>query len=542
MAEASLRNYSIGIEKLQTLSDAYEAISRKSFLHFVRGLIIPSVSGPKLFELVMADFQKKFFEDVAPSLHAVRDGMMPPKRRFWLERTKKTSKDADVSICLLWLMAFTERPLLGQVCAASSDQAAIIEDRATSVLHYNPWLREYVEIIQRVIRSKTMPRETKVQIEATGSAGAAQGPTPDILVLNELVHVDRWDVMKAHMNNAAGVPQGVVIVATNAGIKGTPAEVWRNNALKNPERWRTHLWTLRAPWLSEEDMEDARRLDPIGTEFARLWLGKWVSGMGDAVDEASIDRCFVHDAPVEVPERGWRYLMGLDLGVSKDHAAVALLGLNDLESRLRVGQVRGYVPSVPNDKGVLEVDCDLVENDLYDMARRFRAEEVGYDPAAGGSFMAQRLRKRGINMKEMTFASPVNQTRMATAFVTSVKAGKLECYEDPEGRLRRDFGKFNIEHKPPSKYKLTATSDEHGHADVGVALVITLPRAVEILGWVPMLSSGDDLIDTNEEDLSEEEMEGMPDELREIYEMGTDDEDLYWKQNRPKISELEEGW
>lgn len=532
MSEVSstTNHYRIDTARANAVDRLYQKISKDSFLAFARGLVIPSAHGPKLFELVMADFQREFFESVAPSLHAVRDGSMPGRRRFWLERTKKTSKDNDVAVCLLWLVAFAERPLLGQVCAANSDQASIIEDRAAALLHYNPWLREHVEIIQRVIRSQRLSREIRIQIEATSTAGAAQGPTPDILILNELVHVDRWEVMKAHMNNAAGVPRGVVIVATNAGIKGTPAEVWRNNALKQKDQWTTHIWSRRAPWISEADMADAKRLDPIGAEYARLWLGRWVSGVGNAVDEGSIDNCFRLPGPLVSPETGWRYVAGLDLGVSHDHAGIAVLGVNEKEQKIREAWIRGYAPSVPNDKGVLEVDCDEVERMCYELFKTFHIEYFGYDPAAGGSFMAQRLRKRNVPMREMTFASTTNQTKMAVAFVTIVKDGKLECYEDPEGRLRRDFGKFNIVHKPPSRYKLEAISDEHGHADVGVALVIPLPHAVEMLGGSQRLLPEDVIAEGMDEDLTEEEVKEMPDELREIYEL---DDGPRRKQQRP---------
>lgn len=513
-------------EEVQRVEAAYQKKSKDSFVTFVRGLTIPSARGPRMFELVMAGFQREFFDAVAPSLHAVKDGTMPPARRFWLERTKKTSKDADVACCLLWLVAFSERPILVQVCAANSKQAAIIEDRARSILHHNPWLGDHVEIIEREIRSKNLPRVCRVQIEATGSAGAAQGPTPDVLVLNELVHVDRWDVMKAHMNNATGVPQGIVIVATNAGIRGTPAEVWRMNAL-NPHQkiWSCFIWQKKAPWLSDDDMKEAKRLDPIGAEFARLWEGRWISGVGSAVDQDSIDRCFRLDGPLSAPEQGWRYVAGLDLGVSHDHAGIVVLGVNEKEQRIREAWMRGYVPSVPNDKGVLEVDCDRVEEDAYNLWKTFRIEHFGYDPAAGGSFMAQRLRRRSVPMREMTFASAASQTEMAKAFVTVMKDGRLECYEDEEGRMRRDFGKFNIEHKPPSKYKLTAISDEHGHADVGVSLVICLPKAVEMLGGSRGLMPDDDVAVVDDSALSKEEVGGMPQELRDIYEM--DNGNLY---------------
>ncbi len=518
---------------------AYRNASARSFMVFIRGLTIPSAYGPKTFELVMADFQREFFEDIAPSLHALKDGNMPPKRRFWLERTKKTAKDADVAACLIWLMAFTSRPFLGQVCAANSEQAAIIEDRARAILYHNKWLHDYVDIVQRVIRSKQNPNTTKTQIEATGSAGAAQGPTPDILILNELVHVERWDVMKSHMNNAAGVPMGMMIVATNAGIKGTPAEVWRKNALSQTDRWRTHIYTKVAPWVSKEDMEDAKRLDPIGAEYARLWEGRWISGTGSAVNEDEIDRCFRLKGFLQAPESSWRYVAGLDLGISHDHAGLVVLGANEQENRIKEAAMRGYVPSVPNDKGILEVDADLVEADVIRYWQRFRIEWFGYDPAAGGSFMAQRLRRKGVPMREMTFASATNQTLMAVSFVTSIKSERLECYDDPEGRMRRDFGKFNIEHKPPSKYKLTAVSDEYGHADVGVALAICLPKAVAILDGSTRLLSTDVLVEEEDVVLSKDEIEAMPDELREIYEL--ENSVPGYPKNRPLISEMDPG-
>ena len=497
---------------------AYRERSADDFLLFASGLVIPSASGPQLFELCMADFQREFFRAVAPSLHAVRDGKMPPCRRHWMERTKKASKDTDVAVCLLWLMAFSTRPLLVQVCASNNKQARIIEDRAVEIVHENPWLNDRVEILRSCIRSRESPREVRVQIEATGTPGAAQGPTPDLLVLNELVHVDRWPVMEAHMNNADGVPRGVAIISTNAGIKGSKAEGWRNRALANRDRWKVLIWHKRAPWLSVADVAEAKARDPVGSEFARLFCGKWISGLGDAVDEDSIEQCFRADGPLDGPEPGWQYVAGLDLGVSHDHAGVALLGANEGEQRIRVAWLRGWEPSVPNDRGTLEVDSAAVEESCLWLHKTFRMSWFGYDPAAGGSFMAQRLRRSGVPMREMTFSSPKNCTDMAVAFVQAVKDGKLECYEDEGGRLRRDFGKFSIVHKLPSGYKLEAVSDEHGHADVGTALVICLPRAVEMLGGGGGLLPEDVLASGDDSPLRQDEVDDMPLELRDIYD------------------------
>ncbi len=507
------------------IEEEYRRRSADDPLLFARGLVIPSASGPRLFDACIAPFQQECLELLAPSLLAIRDKRMPPRRRFWVERTKKASKDADIAICILWLMAFCKQPVLAQVSAANQQQAGIIKRRAKDLLHYNPWLNALVQIQQNKIPSANGMGETV--IEATGSSGAKQGDTPDLLVLNELVHVDKWGVNETHMNNADGVPRSVVIISTNAGIKGSKAWQWRQNAIQNPDRWTVKLWKGRAPWVSEKDMEDARRRDPVGAEFARLWLGDWISGTGDAVPESEIDRCFRLLGPLDGPEIGWRYVAGLDLGISHDHAGIALLGAHPGEQRVKVARVAGFAPSLPNDQGQLEVDEERVKAECLRLCKHFRIEWFGYDPAAGGSFMAQWLRKQGVPMREMTFASDKNLNEMATRFVQVVKADKLECYEDEEGRLRRDIAKFNIVPRTKGGYRLEAISDASGHADVGTALVVCLPKAVELAG-INVENLADVILhEEHSADLSPEELEAMPEQLRELCDMYDDiSEDL----------------
>ncbi len=497
------------------LSEAYVRACPDDFLLFVGGLHIPAAYGRRLFGSCMQPFQLDCFESIAPTLHALRDGEMPEKQRFWIERTKGAAKDSDLAICLLWLVAFARRPFKCQVVASNSKQAGIVENRAVELLYHNPWLKEYVEIIQRHIRNRKMPREVWVHIEATGTSGQAHGEAPELLVVNELVHVDRWSVVESHMNNADKVAMGAVFVFTNAGIKGTPAEKLRKKALANRSLWTIKIWDKVAPWIRKKFIQDAKDRDPIGSEYARLWEGKWISGMGDAVSQDAIDRCFRLKGPLAKPEPGWLYLMAFDMGETHDHSGTVAIGVNPEEQRIKVARLKGWVPILPNDKGVLEVDADDVERVCLLWAREFAVVWFGYDPAAGGRFIAQRLRKQGIPMFDMTFGSPANQTAMATSFVQVMNNGTLECYDDEEGRMRRDFGKFSIEPKVPVGYKLTAVSDEYGHADVGTALVICLPMAIELMGGLPAFSGP---LVASDEPLSEDELGEMPDDLRDIYD------------------------
>ena len=526
--------------EVERVEGSYRRRSPTDFMMFLHGLTIPSASGPQAFEDCIKPFQSQAFELLGESLTALRAGRKPPRRRFWIERTKKAGKDSDLAICLLWLMAFPTRPMKCQVVACDSEQAGIVVDRAVELLHYNPWLNDHVEIVQRIIRNKQEPRKIWAKIEASDTKGGAHGQTPELLILNELTHSNTvWRAMEDHMNNADGVPHGVVIISTNAGIKGTKAETWKKNAAAHPDRWTILEWKGKAPWVSDEDVLDAKRRDPVGAEFARLWLGKWVSGLGGAVEEASIDQCFVLDGPLSKPEPGWTYVAGLDLGISHDHAGIVVLGANQKEQRIKVARVYGYQPTLLNDNNKREVDLQLVEKACGQLAAQFHIEWFGYDPAAGGSFMAQRLRGRNVPMREVSFSSPKNLDDMATSFVQCVQSAKLECYEDPEGRLRRDFGKFQIQVKARGGgYRLVATSDDWGHADAGTALVVCLPEAVRRAG-VSFVNDSDVVI-YEEFDAMAEPDPDMPSELQEICDM-YDDESMRRREPRSSGAALSFG-
>lgn len=501
-------------KNLKSLVRRYQQRSESNFIHFIEGITIPSATGPCVFGNCMEPFQREFFEAISPSLQAIQTGHKPDARRFWVERTKGASKDADLALCVLWIVAFAHCPTYCQVGAADRDQAAILRSRIKDILHYNLWLDDHVLIQQNHIRGKEGLGYLDIMASDSRSA---HGGTPDFLVLNELVHVDRWEFAETLMSNAAKVPYGVVVIATNAGYKGTEAEKWKENTIKEDGRWSAFVLDKPAPWINEEDVKDEmNRLTP--SKAKRLWEGKWLSGKGDALTEEDIDGVFsAHIRPLLAPETGWRYIAGLDLGVSHDHSGLAVVGVNSQDQRIRVAQLQDWAPN-PNTG---EVDLIDVENTCFAMKQLFNVTWFGYDPTQA-KLMAQRLSRRGVPMQEVSFASPKNQTEMAESLVQVVNSGKLECFEDES--LRRDFGKFFIKEKTYG-YKLEATSDQHGHADVGTALVICLPTALRMLTGGGFALPDDYQFVLDEDPMTDKEVEEMPDVLKGIYDMeGVEDD------------------
>lgn len=505
------------LEEEAEIESAYRLNSEKDFLCFSRGITIESSLGPRVFENCMAGFQRVCFEEIAPSLHDVRYGRMPEIRRWWIERTKKASKDADLAIIMLWLLAFPVRPLYMQVGAADREQASIVKERMLHLLHWNPWLNDHVELVSWEARSKKLlsngSHMARMNIMSSDIAGS-HGGTPDVLIINELSHVRKWEFVENLMDNADGVAQGMVIIATNAGFRGTKAEQWRHNAMKSDE-WCSHYWAKPAPWHSRATIAEAKLRNPI-SRYNRLWMGRWASGHGDALNGDDVDKCFSLRCCLSRPEPGWVYLGGLDLGVSHDHSGLVVLGVNSQEQKIKLAWMKAWEPRKSG-----EVDLIEVEDVCKSMSQLFRLDRLYYDPHQA-KLMAQRLQRAGVPMREMTFSSPTNLTKMATTLLQVVESGKLYCY-DVDGRLWRDFGKFNVVEKTYG-FRLEAVSDEYGHADVGTALVIALPAAVDLLNH-SSFSGEDEMCGVDGVELSEQEISDLPKEFKDIYE-AEDDEDF----------------
>lgn len=500
--------------KTEELAKAYRMASEKKFMVFCRGLIIDSQKGPRIFESVMADFQREAFEELAPNLEAVRNGEMPKKRRFWIERTKKASKDADLAVMVAWLCAFPRRPFYGQIGAADRDQAGIVRDRLSALLVYNPWLNDYIELVGYEIRSKATRADGKplcrIDIKSSDVAGA-HGGTPDILIINELSHITKWEFAENLMDNADGVAQGIVIIATNAGCKGTKPHVWRQNALAS-EEWSVRCLSEPAPWHTLKTVNEARARNPR-SRFLRLWRGLWVSGKGDALNEDDINPLFVLDGPTENPQKGWVYFAGLDLGIKHDHSAIAVIGVNEDTGKIKLCNWKAWDPS---DARGGEVDLQEVEETALILCIHYKTLVLFYDPFQA-KLLAQRLAKN-ITIREFTFQSSTNLSRMASDFLQVVKSRQLQCYDDKDYRVRGDFGKFSLVEKAYG-HRLEAISDETGHADVGSAILIMIPAAVDFLKGAMSTNFAGDLVDTSKGKLTREEINEMPVELRDVYNL-----------------------
>lgn len=197
--------------------------------------------GAARFGDAMADFQRHRFASLVESLLSVAADQKPLIGRHWWEGTKGSSKDSDLAAVVCWLLAFTSRPLRIQIGAADRDQAAEMHKAAAVLLHENPWLSARIVINNyKLICEKTKSEAEIIPADVAGSHGAR----PDVLILNELSHITRWEFAENLADNATKVPLGLVIIATNAGFRNHPAWKWREMA-RTSKRWSFHQFAGR---------------------------------------------------------------------------------------------------------------------------------------------------------------------------------------------------------------------------------------------------------------------------------------------------------
>lgn len=432
---------------------------------FIEDLRLPTPSAPR-FGDAMASFQRTRLRKLVPDLHALVAKEAPPIGKHWWEATKGASKDTDLAAAVIWLLAFARRPLRGQAGAADAKQASEIRLAATEWLSVNPWLQERI-VVQRsaIISPKTGSRLDIL----TADKDTAHGARPDFLVVNELHAIGSQEVAETWVDNADKIPWGVRVIATNAGFQNSWQWKWREIAREGAilGTWFFHKYAEPAPWMSMVKLAESKRRNSA-SRYLRLWQGVWVQGTGDALDPGDVAACVNLKAGVE-PNDKLIFLGGLDLGVRHDHSGFLVVGVEP-QGQIQLALCKSWAPGLGG-----KVDLISVRDEVKAAARKYDIKWLGFDPSQA-ELMAQELEQSGVPMCKVEFRGKMLD-RMARDILQTFRNRKIALYDDPG--LVNDLYRLTIVERSYG-YKLTAISDDTGHADRAIALAITLPLALEI--------------------------------------------------------------
>jgi phage terminase large subunit-like protein len=439
------------------------------FAAFCEDAMIPqSIGGPVRFGSVMAEFQRRLIADLAPSLLAIATGKMPPTTKFWAEMSKGSGKDLVAGLAILWLLMFARRPVRIQLGASDQDQAGETHRSIVGILLCggNEWMAKLIETPNNAIICKTTNSDAEVlAADVQGSHGAVG---VDLLVLNELHAVSKWQFIENLADNASKNPAAVTILLTNAGFKTHPAWRWRENARTSP-LYSFHSVCEPPPWTNPAEIEDARARS-TATRFMRLWYTTWSSGAGDALDDEQIAAAIDSGSqPFTGRIAGAAFAAGLDLGIVHDHSALCVTAKVQPYGQTPSYRLASLRTWAPVNRG--RIDLEEVERACLGAKAKFGLTVIGFDPWQA-EYLAERLRKQGMRPVPYSFASAKNLDDMARMLIEVFRNRQFSMYDCP--RLVADLKRLSIVDRPGKGYRLQAVSDSSGHADSAVALVLSL--------------------------------------------------------------------
>ncbi len=430
---------------------------------FQSSVFVPTGTGPRRLGDVMAAFQRKRFEAVNPSLLAVSRQQPPPIPRIWDERTKGGSKDTDWSVNLLWLLAFSRRPLRIQVGAYDAQQAdeirLIVRDILRIDAPVNAFLRQVIKVkTNEITNSRTGAIVEILTSDKLGSHGAR----PDVVILDELTHQASKEFASTLLDNADKMPSSFVVIVTNAGHDPSWQLNWKRLFQADPERWRILEYKGKPPWLGPDAWKEAERRNSPG-RFARLFKGIWGSDTSTALDAADVDACVTMAGPMAGQERGWVFTLGLDIGLRKHATGLVVLGrhvgyrseieiepeLSDRQKmlceagliempeptyeseceegtgRLRLAYAKAWKPR-PGKK----VSLEAVKAAIIRLDSKFRLAAVAVDPAQG-EHLIELLEKENVPAVRYVQSVPSLQDQ-CVAMVEAFQQRTIDLYDDPD--------------------------------------------------------------------------------------------------------------
>jgi hypothetical protein len=457
-----------------------------NFVLFCEDAIIPTERGPVRFGDVMHLHQRRIIEEMAPMLLAVATGQVPARPKLWAEMSKSWGKGLMAALAVIWLMLFARIPRRIQVAASDQDQADEIHRWIRGILACWSLLANTIETPNYRAECKATGCDTEIlAADVQGSHGAVG---VNLLILDELHAVSKWQFIENLADNGSKSGASVVCL-TNAGFKSHPAWRWREIARTSP-RWSFHQVCEPPPWVAAAEIEEAARRNST-ERFRRLWYGVWSSGAGDALDSAdivaAIDRNLRplfgssslignllgwNSTPGELPQNV-TFLAGLDIGVRHDHSGLVVLGADHTSHRVRLAYAESWAP----DKSTGKVDLIAVKQCVSDCHRRFRLHKLLYDPSQAELMAMELHRDCHLLAERMTFTGS-NLNLMATTLLEVFRSRCIVLY--PHDRLVADLRRLTIVERQHGQYRLEATSDAEGHADVAVALACALPAAVSL--------------------------------------------------------------
>lgn len=384
-------------------------------------------------------------------------------RRHWIGRPRGYAKTDDLAA--ITTVAMLERLHAGDealAIASDREQAGILVRRIRWIATRTPELGSALTIDRYQVRSSAGVRLEAMASDASGSWGR----TPAWTVADELCQWSRSpsarELWISTSTAAVKVPTSVLAVISTAGEPDHWSRGVYENAVEDAA-WRVSETHDPAPWISPEDIEAERRRLPESV-FARLWENRWVSGEDTLLRYEDVAACASLPGALD-PVLGTQYVVGVDLGIRRDRAVVAVCHLERLPDDGGTQVVTDHLDVFKATHGQ-DIDLQRVEDTVLTRAQAYNHAVTIFDPAQG-FFMMQRLRKAGLRVVEHVFSATSN-SRRALVILELVRGHRLLLPEDPE--VVEEFSALRLIQRGPGLYRYDHLAGKHDDIVTAIGL------------------------------------------------------------------------
>lgn len=405
---------------------------------------------------------------------------------------KKNGKSTLVAALALYHMVVTPDAEC-IIVARSRDQAEIVLRQAKLFMRRNESLQGLMRAVQRTIYSEV--DEGRIRVLAA-DVDTADGVIPTLGIVDEL-HRAQSIGLYGVLRDGLGPRNGrMVAISTGGSDQASPLGLLRRGAHEMPGFHREgkynyvrspdgafafHEWCLDpdddvgdmevvklanpAPWHTAEKLRK-RHQDPATTpwQWKRFACGIWTEGEEPWLEPAAWD--VLADPEMTIPD-GSQVVMGVDIGVEHDSTAIALVARQG--PRLAVKAT--IIPPPPRGSVSLEV----VENEIRNLAERFRVRSLAYDPWAFRR-SSEILAGEGIPVAKFP-QSPERMSEASANLYRLIESGELVHDGDP--RLRAHVMAGSVK-ETGRGWRLDKDPRHPREIDALIALVMAAQVATEI--------------------------------------------------------------
>ncbi|OJY53534.1 terminase large subunit [Pseudonocardia sp. 73-21] len=406
----------------------------------------------------------------------------------YLTRARGRSKTTDLAGILVAAM-LCQLGTGSRAYAAASDsaQAGLLLDAFRDLVARTPEVSgAFTVTATRAVCGRTGAQLDLLAADAPG----AWGLRPSFLVVDEAAQWAEtrqprrlWEALRSAMGK---VPGARMVVLTSAGAPthwaARELEHARGSAL-----WRVHEAVGPPGWMPPERLAEQRAALPESI-YLRLFENRWTAAEDVLVTREAVLACRRADGALE-PQRGRRYMHGVDLSVTSDYSVVATCHTRlDGDRRvLVVDRLRVWKPSRLRPVPMAEVEAYLVE-----VGKRYPGR-VLCDPYQAAGLM-QSLRRQGLAAQDATMTAGGNNRR-ALVLYRLLRDRNIEIPGD-DVDLADELASLTFHETSPGMYRLDTTTSGAGHHDRATAISIAAEPLLESVGSEAALIFDDPIMDT----------------------------------------------